>query len=581
MSWRCSHCTFNNFNNSLRCKVCNLKKNNNTQINCSVCTLLNSIHLKECEACGSELIFSSSPSPPPPPISSSSSPKTTTTNNTTSTTSSTSKTTNGNTSTSSTSNNGNKRIFNDSRSVSSELINENGNNNNSQSSKSRGGSNNKSNENGNNEELQTAQYEDSDYEERMIFEYVTKNIDEFIETITVGNDTRFKCKFDGRVCGTKSIMCAYISRCHRDSIVKSLKRQSKLKGKRSDEELAWELAISDYQGATKPSLQSSVSSSSSTTSVSSPRASPTRNSRTSTPHYPTRSNVNRSTTTTSSSSSSTNHNGSTSKRNEISSQIPKVIPKKKEYTPQSPSVYFRKRYDNIESRHTTLTPSRNTNSMKNKHELTYDDKETRLKKLLAKSDKIVERLSHLIKPPVDQTKSETTLETKTEADVKTTVSTNNDDENEEKKIDISTSSLPSTIPSSSSSSSTTTTSTTAKTPFDSTKNSTMSQYPHLTGCTLRGYQVSGVEWLCTLHESGMNGILADEMGLGNLYIIQFIFTFVKLCFNFLFFLLKRENTSSHSIFLLFARSLSYQWPTSHCSSIICSIFMESRFIKIL
>ena len=34
--------------------------------------------------------------------------------------------------------------------------------------------------------------------------------------------------------------------------------------------------------------------------------------------------------------------------------------------------------------------------------------------------------------------------------------------------------------------------------------------------SLRGYQTKGVEWLSSLHASGLNGILADEMGLGTL-----------------------------------------------------------------
>ena len=37
----------------------------------------------------------------------------------------------------------------------------------------------------------------------------------------------------------------------------------------------------------------------------------------------------------------------------------------------------------------------------------------------------------------------------------------------------------------------------------------------LSGCELRDYQLGGVEWLCGLHHSRLNGILADEMGLGN------------------------------------------------------------------
>lgn len=41
------------------------------------------------------------------------------------------------------------------------------------------------------------------------------------------------------------------------------------------------------------------------------------------------------------------------------------------------------------------------------------------------------------------------------------------------------------------------------------------QQPNLvTGGTLRGYQLVGVEWLTSLYDNGLNGILADEMGLG-------------------------------------------------------------------
>ena len=36
----------------------------------------------------------------------------------------------------------------------------------------------------------------------------------------------------------------------------------------------------------------------------------------------------------------------------------------------------------------------------------------------------------------------------------------------------------------------------------------------VTGCTMKEYQLEGLEWLSTLYEHGLNGILADEMGLG-------------------------------------------------------------------
>lgn len=36
----------------------------------------------------------------------------------------------------------------------------------------------------------------------------------------------------------------------------------------------------------------------------------------------------------------------------------------------------------------------------------------------------------------------------------------------------------------------------------------------ISGCTMKDYQLDGLEWLVTLYENGLNGILADEMGLG-------------------------------------------------------------------
>lgn len=36
----------------------------------------------------------------------------------------------------------------------------------------------------------------------------------------------------------------------------------------------------------------------------------------------------------------------------------------------------------------------------------------------------------------------------------------------------------------------------------------------VSGCTMKDYQLDGLEWLIALYENGLNGILADEMGLG-------------------------------------------------------------------
>lgn len=45
-------------------------------------------------------------------------------------------------------------------------------------------------------------------------------------------------------------------------------------------------------------------------------------------------------------------------------------------------------------------------------------------------------------------------------------------------------------------------------------NNNLSQPLLVTGCTMKDYQLDGLEWLITLYENGLNGILADEMGLG-------------------------------------------------------------------
>lgn len=38
--------------------------------------------------------------------------------------------------------------------------------------------------------------------------------------------------------------------------------------------------------------------------------------------------------------------------------------------------------------------------------------------------------------------------------------------------------------------------------------------PKMLACTLKEYQLKGLNWLANLYEQGINGILADEMGLG-------------------------------------------------------------------
>ncbi|SCU78509.1 LADA_0A05974g1_1 [Lachancea dasiensis] len=48
----------------------------------------------------------------------------------------------------------------------------------------------------------------------------------------------------------------------------------------------------------------------------------------------------------------------------------------------------------------------------------------------------------------------------------------------------------------------------------------------LRNCTLKSYQLEGVNWLITLYENGLNGILADEMGLGKTLQSIALFAFI-------------------------------------------------------
>ena len=49
----------------------------------------------------------------------------------------------------------------------------------------------------------------------------------------------------------------------------------------------------------------------------------------------------------------------------------------------------------------------------------------------------------------------------------------------------------------------------------------------VTGAIMRSYQISGLEWLVSLYENGLNGILADEMGLGKTLQTISFFAYLK------------------------------------------------------
>lgn len=117
--------------------------------------------------------------------------------------------------------------------------------------------------------------------------------------------------------------------------------------------------------------------------------------------------------------------------------------------------------------------------------LSDDDKEARLLKLLQKSDRIVDKIAKALPSTL---KSQTPVTSKTEG---RRISVTEVVGNKQPPGKLTTGSV-------------------------ATASSHSDQPREIKGCTLRPYQLQGMEWLCGIHGSGLSGILADEMGLGEL-----------------------------------------------------------------
>lgn len=345
------------------------------------------------------------------------------------------------------------------------------------------------------EENEEGGEEESDCEERMLFELISEHIDEFIEIIRQDHEIRYRCNFDGRICGTKSIMCAYVARRHKTAALEQLKQKESSRSREgsrsnSDEALAWKLAILDYETVTS----------------------------TATERRGTRSRPQKSLTTKGTNSRSNSLPSSLSSSRRASTvpgppprPPPKTEPKKKkaEYTPLPPSAYFRNHQTNL-----VASESQRSSKPKVDFHLSHEDKETRLKKLLQKSDQIVSRLAQLIpSPPPSASASDSTqsgdqmIVEPSSTLPQSVVVEQTDSETNTLKSDSNEISVRPITPVSHSGD-------------HSNSSSLVIQYPLLQGCTLRNYQSAGVEWLCGLHDAGLNGILADEMGLGQLILIS-------------------------------------------------------------
>jgi SNF2 family DNA or RNA helicase len=460
MGWICGHCSFTNRGNVSRCRVCNIKNNGHhsnekEERACPQCTLLNPVRSKSCEACEYVFTLQDEQQLTTAPVSSSFVPST-------------------------------------SNSSSSPLFSSNSTTQNKKDEEDDG----------------------SDCEEKMFFELVLERIDEFVETLIDEEKQQiiYKCKFDGRICGTKSIMCAYITRRHKSAVLNQLKS---LSTNQSDEKMAWKLAILDYEEVTETTAGQGLKQqqknrheiSSENTLTESRRRASVRSA-----SLPTATN-----------------RSSSSNRSLLQSKSEQK--KKREYAPLPPSSYFRNR--------SNPTASSSGKTHFSDLNLTEEDKETRLKKLLTKSDQIVSKLAHLIPTSTPKVAMK---------------------ESSANATSVSSPTVSSTGESGSTSSSSNIQSTSCSSPVRAP-----AEYPLLVGCSLRNYQSAGVEWLCSLHDAGLSGILADEMGLG-------LLGFPSLDLSHSHF--GRENSPGDNILQLLSSPLRQLWSSSCCDAIVSAVVLE-------
>jgi hypothetical protein len=150
--------------------------------------------------------------------------------------------------------------------------------------------------------------------------------------------------------------------------------------------------------------------------------------------------------------------------------------------------------------------------------LCKSDKEERLLKLLQRSDKIVARLTAALPSSMMRLTTPSATSTSTSPSAASLVEDSSSDRKE--SIQPYSGSGASAIASASegrrSSSGNGSGSHGTREQWDGAEGSTLVQPSSIMGCKLRPYQLQGMEWLCGIHASGLNGILADEMGLGKI-----------------------------------------------------------------
>jgi SNF2 family DNA or RNA helicase len=324
---------------------------------------------------------------------------------------------------------------------------------------------------------------------------------------------------DGKVCRTKPMMKAYLVKRHREKLQKlaselletnrsiTINKADDEGNERTDEELALQLALSEYDEAVASGSMTAAASTPSRTTIS-------RRTNLNYNRKPSPRPENNSVSPLSRFGGSSN----SSKRRKVFDSLANVLDNSNSsitgksanhrHTHSALSAFARPRATAIASAADRDSDSDSDRSNRGEAEAleaalkaAADEKayrELRLQKLLEKTDKIVSKLSRMMESVVTTCRKQEEIEAAAEAATEAN--------NPAPEAGLANDTTKNT------NSATTTTSTensrNLSLPKVATKPNEISQPAMLQNVQLRGYQLGGVEWLSSLHSSGLNGILA-------------------------------------------------------------------------
>ena len=370
------------------------------------------------------------------------------------------------------------------------------------------------------EDEEDGQDEEEEEEEKFLITLAKEFVDDLVdEVVDDKGKKRYECKIDQRQCSNLKMMFIYLSCYHKQEL---LKYYNKKKGKKTqqkrmvlddydnntsfssstrsisdlDAQLAFEIAWNEYDDVVDKKKLSLARSEKKRNSLKKNNKSDSQTTRrsyhdndvnTSTTmriyedkvkvSYSSRQEHNKKTTSTITSCQQERRNNIPIERvrgNRMTTNDSLLMSSSSSFQSSSraPQVDFQDTLQYNNNNNNNMKNNKNTSlfySDKTNKLFTKEDKERRLQKLLSKADQIIKHLDTLIKP-----------------------------------VNTTTRSVESTSGVTSSSSSTTSQS------IVSERNVNLVKQPmNVTNCTLRDYQLTGVQWLLGLYSSGLNGILAD------------------------------------------------------------------------